>query len=257
MNALSAGAALFGALLSPTLLIRRIGKRGRGVIRGAIHLMILTAFAVAGGAHARAGGVWSAFGIVAIGALWSGTFAILSIRSRSSPSRGEIMEPDTGPVGEGGVAPEAREELEPGGRALLKRLLDLERTRVGDMTVPREKIVHAELSGGVSEVLAKIRATGHLRIPMADGSLDRIVGIAYAKDLIPHVLEGGPTPPLKGLVRRPLFVPADRPASSLLELFRTHRGHLAIVVDEYNRTVGLVTRDDVFRTLAGSGEGSA
>ncbi len=256
MNPLSIGAAAVGAMLSPVLLVRSLAKGEGGYLRGAIHLVILAAFGVAGGAHAREGGVWSAFGIVAAGALWSGIFAILSIRSRPASFHVAIAEPEPVPSDEGGSPRGTPEGLEPGGRALLQRFLDLERIRVGEITVPRDRIIHAELSGGVSEVLAKIRSTRHLRIPMADGSLDRIVGVAYAKDLIPHVLEGGPTPPLKGLVRRPLFVPADRPASTLLELFRTHRGHLAIVVDGYNRTVGLVTRDDVFRKLAGDGEGS-
>jgi CBS domain-containing protein len=256
MTLLSLGAAAAGALLSLVLLIRRVGGRDHVYARGAIHLIILAAFAVASGAHAREGMVWSAFGILAAGAVWSGVFWVLSIRGPASRTRGGKVggEPQRG--GESGIAPEARDALEPTGRALLTRLLDLDRVQVREMTVPRERIVYADLSGGVGEVLAKIRATGHLRIPMADRSLDRIVGIAYAKDLVPHVMEGGPTPPLKGVIRRPLFVSQDRPMSRLLDLFRTHRGHLAIVVDEYSRTVGLVTRDDVFRALAGNGEGS-
>ncbi len=67
-------------------------------------------------------------------------------------------------------------------------------------------------------------------------------------------VEGGQRPPLKTLMRRPLFVSRDRTMATLLELFRSQRGHLAIVVDEYNRTLGLVSRDDVFRHLTGGSE---
>lgn len=254
MNAIVVVAALLGAILSPVLMIHWVGRRDHRFLRGMIHMTILAAFAVAGGAHAREGSVWVAFAIVAAGTFWSGIFWVLSIRNIQSNGFEDAIESEPLPDGESGIAPETAAGLEPAGRALLARFLDLERSPVGEMTIPRDRIVYAELSGGAGEVLAKIRASGHLRIPMADRSLDRIVGVAYAKDLIPHLGEGKPAPPLKGLMRRPIFVSKDRRASGLLDLFRTHRGHLAIVVDEYGRTVGLVTRDDVFRALAGNGE---
>jgi magnesium and cobalt transporter len=100
-----------------------------------------------------------------------------------------------------------------------------------------------------------MRETGHLRIPMVDGSIDRIVGVVHAKDVVPLAIEGGPIRPLKTVMRRPLFVSKETTTAVLLELFRAQRGHLAILVDAYNRTYGLVTREDVFLHLSGGKEG--
>ena len=242
-----------GAAIALLLLIFRRHGQGGAAARATVHLASLAAFAIAGVAIARGGSVWSGVGLAIAGAAWCGFFWILFIRARAA-AKARSLHPASeraAHASEIDAAAEAEADLEPGGRALLSRLLALEKVQVSELLVPRERIVYADLAGGLGEVLDKIRSTGHLRIPMADGSLDRIVGIAYAKDLIPLAAEGRPSPPLKGRIRRPIFVPKDRTAASLLDLFRSQRGHLAIVVDEYSRTAGLVTRDDVFRRLAG------
>ena len=92
---------------------------------------------------------------------------------------------------------------------------------------------------------------------MVDGTLDRIVGVVHAKDIIPLAVAGRQNPPLKTLMRRPLFVSHDQTTANVLELFRSQRGHLAIVVDAYNRTLGLVSRNDLFRHLTGGSETGA
>jgi CBS domain containing-hemolysin-like protein len=92
---------------------------------------------------------------------------------------------------------------------------------------------------------------------MVDGSLDRIVGVVHAKDVVPLAVAGRPSPPLKTLMRRPLFVSTDQTAADVLEMFRSQRGHLAIVVDAFNRTLGVVSRDDLFRHLTGGSEAGA
>jgi CBS domain containing-hemolysin-like protein len=227
-------------------------------VRAAIHLASLTAFAVAGISIARHGRVWWGMGAVAGGAVASGVLWILSSRPRRSRGIGgpHAEGVPTAREGSGGAGPAEGSEgdLEPIGRALLSGLVGLDRIRIAGLMVPRDRIVFADLAGGAGEVLERIRSSRHLRIPMADGSLDRIVGFTHAKDLIPHVAEGRSTPPLKGLIRRAVFVPKDRSASRLLDLFRSHRTHVAIVVDEYGRTAGLISRNDVLRRLAGEGE---
>lgn len=86
---------------------------------------------------------------------------------------------------------------------------------------------------------------------MTDGSLDRVVGVIHAKDIVPIDMSQPGTHALRGLMRRCLFIYRETSASNLLEVFRAQHAHLAVVVDDYGRTLGLVTRTDLFRHLMG------
>ncbi len=242
---------LAAILISAPAMARREERSAEG-LREALEVAAVCLFAISGVARSLQGSFWAGVWIIVAGCVMVGSVWILSI-GRAGPGSAAAGAPARPPdqVDIEEVIAQGEEDLEPGGRALLARLLSLDTIRVEELIVPRDRIVHAELSGGVPEVLERIRESGHLRIPMTDGSLDRIIGIAYAKDLIPQVADGSPAPPLKGRIRRPIFVPKDRSVASVLDIFRTQRGHIAIVVDEYNRTAGLVTRGDIFRRIAG------
>jgi CBS domain containing-hemolysin-like protein len=267
--ALLALAALLG------LLLLAVPGQGGGWkrLRVMIHLLSTIGFAAVGSNLALHGDVWAGIGILAVGFLWIGGFWVVSIRRRLlrgarphrlSTDRGTSgLAPSTEKIEEGaGGEPSAddfvpAEELDPQEREILRRLLAMGELRVSEIATPRERIVHADCSGGTAEVLGMMHRSRHPRIPVVDGSVDRIVGILHAKDLAPFVLEEKKSPALKGLMRRPLFVSHDRTVASLLELFRSQRGHMAIVVDAYSRTIGLITRSDLFRHLSGGGEGRA
>ncbi len=267
LSALLALAALLGGVL---LAVPGQGI-GRKRLRVMVHLLSIIGFAAVGSDLARRGDVWAGVGILAAGFLWTGGFWIASIRRRLRRGmRPQGHSAADGPAGRALPAerlarsaagdPSAEdlaptEDLDPQEREILRRLLAMGELRVSEIATPRERIVHADCSGGTAEVLDQMQRSRHPRIPVVDGSVDRIVGILHAKDLAPFVLEEKRSPALKGLMRRPLFVSHDRTVASLLELFRSQRSHMAVVVDAYSRTVGLITRSDLFRHLSGGGEG--
>lgn len=248
--------ALSAAVLTVPLLLLKGRGRTIAQVRILLHLLVFQAFGVAGWLIARDGQIWPGGIVVAFGFVWTGFFWMASVRQRLA----EMPEPVDLPHGSDERPPEANiepgeiAELEPSGQAILARLIAMKERRIGEVVTPREEIVFADCAGGIDEAVDRIRKTRFVRIPMADGSLDRIVGVVHAKDVVPLVVEGRQKPPLKRLMRRPLFVSRDRTMATLLELFRSQRGHLAIVVDEYNRAFGLVSRDDVFRHLTGGSE---
>jgi CBS domain containing-hemolysin-like protein len=260
-------------LLGPALFL----FPGQGVawkrLRVLVHLLSIAGFAAAGSLYAVRGEIWSGLGFLAVAFVWTGAFWLASIarRLRHGPHApvhrreggGEAAEHGEDRRGGGERESDSaaetgrQEDLDQQEREILRRLLTMGEIRVSEIATPREKIVYADCSGGTSEVLGKMHGTRHPRIPMVDGSLDRIVGILHAKDLVPFILEGRKNPALKGMMRRPLFVPEDRTVANLLELFRSQRSHMAVVVDTYSRTVGLITRADLFRHLSGGGGGHA
>jgi len=252
LGALTVALCLISALMAALLLVRGLSPFAKR-LRVALHFLSMVGFCCAGWLLARAGHEWGGLGVVAFAFVWTGLFWVLSIRWRlvRRPPRARLataVRTDPAPK-EGGDA--GRETLEPENEAVLARLLGMARVKVSDIATPREEIVFADCATGAAGALDRMRESGHLRIPMVDGSLDRVVGIVHAKDIVSHAVGRKPSPPLKSLMRRPLFVTSDRPVSGLLETFRSQRSHLAIVVDVYGRTLGVVTRGDLFRHLTG------
>jgi CBS domain containing-hemolysin-like protein len=139
------------------------------------------------------------------------------------------------------------------GEALLLRVLALESLPVQSIMTPRERVTTADATASPAEAVERMRASGHGRLPVTvDGSLDRILGVVHAKDLVPLVIDGGNAAPLRRQVRRCLHVPQDQPVARLLADFRRNRVHFGIVTDPLGRTLGLVTIGDVFAHLAGT-----
>lgn len=131
----------------------------------------------------------------------------------------------------------------------------LEALQLGERTVteilrPRVDIDALDIDTPSDEVVGAIAMSGFSRVPVCEGSIDHIVGFVYIKDVFLQQYLGRPID-LRRLVRPPLFVPKTLAISRLLELFQEHRTQLAIVLDEYGGTQGMVTLEDVFETLVG------
>ncbi len=137
-------------------------------------------------------------------------------------------------------------------QSLLAGVFSLGETTVSEIMVPRVDVIGIAHDAPWSEVVDRVRSSEHSRVPVYDGTLDDIVGILYAKDLLPAVIAGEePVDGWDGLVRPPLFIPGTKQIDDQLRDFRVSGTHIAIVVDEYGGTEGLVTIDDVLEEIVG------
>ena len=147
---------------------------------------------------------------------------------------------------------EREEDLAESEREIIENALGFHDVDVAQVMTPRTEIDAVELSEGAREVVRRIAETGHSRIPVYDKSLDRIVGVAYAHEILQAVAAGElQSRELNSLLRPVLFVPETKPASELLAEFRRKRQKIAIVLDEYGGTSGLVTMGDIITELVG------
>lgn len=140
--------------------------------------------------------------------------------------------------------------MAPGERDMIRRALAFGQARVRDVMTPRADMFCLEASLSLPEAVAAVRRANFSRVPVYQESLDRIVGILHARDLLKAGASGA-APPLTGILRPALFVPETKRAEDLLAEFRRRRRHMAIVVDEYGGTAGLVTLEDVLEELVG------
>jgi CBS domain containing-hemolysin-like protein len=137
-------------------------------------------------------------------------------------------------------------------QALLHGVFSLGDTAVREVMVPRVDIVGIEQTTHWSEVVDRVRSSEHARFPVYDDTLDNVVGILYAKDLLPFVIDDDE--PMLGwqtLVRPPGFIPTSKPIDEQLRDFKASRTHIAIVSDEFGGTAGLVTIEDVLEEIVG------
>ncbi len=147
--------------------------------------------------------------------------------------------------GEQGIL-EAEEEQ------MIHAVIELGDQRVHEVMVPRIAMVTLTTSVTMEEALDTIIEQGHSRIPVYEDTIDEIVGILYAKDLLPFLRPGGPPPPpLRSILRTPVFVPESMTVDDLLHELQRRKVHLAIVLDEYGGTAGLVTIEDLIEEIVG------
>lgn len=148
------------------------------------------------------------------------------------------------------VAAEA--EVTPQEEVLLHGVFSLGDTKVSAIMVPRVDIVGLERDTPWSEVVDRVRSAQHARLVVYDGTLDEVVGILYAKDLLPALLaDEEPAGGWQALVKPALFIPESKTVESQLRDFRSSRRHLAIVADEFGGTAGLVTLEDALELIIG------
>lgn len=135
--------------------------------------------------------------------------------------------------------------------AMIDAVLDLGDTLVREILVPRTEMVAVEVTTPVREVLQTIIHAGHSRIPVYEGDVDHITGILYAKDLLKL---WGKTPEeisIRSVCRKAYFIPETKTTADLLKEFKVRRVHMAVAVDEYGGTSGLVTIEDILEEIVG------
>jgi len=136
-------------------------------------------------------------------------------------------------------------------REMIQSVIQFRNRQVGQIMTPRPEIVALERGASLSEVKQLLEESGHSRIPIFEGTLDKIVGILYARDLLKHL----GLPPekfgIRGAMRPAYYVPETKPLQDLLRDFRLQKVHIAIVLDEYGGTAGLVTIEDILEELVG------
>jgi magnesium and cobalt transporter len=154
---------------------------------------------------------------------------------------------------------EARTEgrILPEDASMLLNVLLLEKKQVADIMIPRPDIVCADIEDGFDEVCRLIVEHGHSRIPVYKENRDHMVGVVYAKDLLKALLtsrEGDACPPrpdLTAILREPLFIAETLNLRRMLLEFRGRKKHIAVALDEYGGTSGLLTLEDVLEEIVG------
>ena len=124
-------------------------------------------------------------------------------------------------------------------------------TIVREVMVPRPDMVCCSCLAQLPEVLEAILSSGHSRIPIFEGVIDRIVGVIYAKDLLRYWGAAAEDIRLTEVMRPPFFVPESKNIEDLLQDFRSRRVHMAIAIDEYGGTSGLITIEDLIEEIIG------
>jgi putative hemolysin len=147
--------------------------------------------------------------------------------------------------GEQGIL-EAEEEQ------MINAVIELGDRRVHEVMIPRIAIVALPATATLPDAIDRIIEQGHSRVPVYEESVDEVVGILYAKDLLPFLKDGTEErPSVRSLLRTPVFVPESMSIDDLLHELQRRKVHIAIVLDEYGGTAGLVTIEDLLEEIVG------
>jgi len=195
--------------------------------------------------------------------LWSKIKAILALRTMSLRDDLQVaLDADAGASAETADFSESE-------RTILQNVLKLGDMRVDDVMVERSDIQAVDASITLGSLVAKFREAGHSRLPVYDEDLDNILGFIHVKDALQRITEPLPVEDVKDMpvklissalrqkigkldiVREAVFVPPSMPVGDLLQSMRASRVHMAIVVDEYGGTDGLVTIEDLLEAVVG------
>ena len=133
---------------------------------------------------------------------------------------------------------------------LLRNMLGLRDITAVDVMVPRADIFYVDRSDALEQVIEKMIAAGHSRVPVVNSNLDQVDGILHIKDLL-RVLHGKESVDIQSLLRQPIFISPAMRVLDLLQEMRIRRLHLALVVDEYGGTDGLITIEDLVEEIVG------
>ncbi|NCP10797.1 MAG: HlyC/CorC family transporter [Sphingomonadales bacterium] len=188
------------------------------------------------------------------GRIWRGLKALL-FGDSDEPSLREQLEDaidDHEHDGETrGLPRGAAADLSPLERQMLRNMLHFGEETADDVAVPRADIVALSLDTAFADVVTQFAEAGHSRLPVYRGDLDTIVGMLHIKDVFVALADGSGSDDWSPLLRQPLYVPVSMGVLDLLAEMRSKRTHLAIVVDEYSGTEGLVTIEDLVEEIVG------
>jgi CBS domain containing-hemolysin-like protein len=179
---------------------------------------------------------------------WKGLRTFLFGEDNEATLRDQIEEAIESHEGE----PPAVGDLSPIERQMLRNLLHFGESNVADIAVPRADIIAVPSDISFAELVRAFAEAGHSRLPVFEESLDSVVGMVHVKDVFAVQVAGAPAPEdISALLRKPLYVPESMGVLDLLARMRAERVHLAIVVDEFGGTDGLVTIEDVVEEIVG------
>jgi magnesium and cobalt transporter len=143
-------------------------------------------------------------------------------------------------------------DLTPLERDMLRNLLHFSEHDADDVAIPRGEIIAIPETASWEEVVAAFAEHGHSRLPVYRDTLDEVIGMMLIKDVFPFLANGkAPPKDWKSLLRQPLYVPQARNALDVLNDMRASRVHLAVVVDEYSGTDGIITFEDLVEEIVG------
>lgn len=132
-------------------------------------------------------------------------------------------------------------------KEMISSIFEFGDTTVKEVMTPRPDIKAVEDSGAITDVVKVIRETGHSRVPVYESNIDNIIGVVYSKDL----LETAPGTPIRDCLRSVIFIPEGKKVDELLHQMQANRTHIAVVVDEYGVTSGIVTMEDLIEEIVG------
>jgi len=133
---------------------------------------------------------------------------------------------------------------------MIESVIEFGETQAGEIMTPRTDVFALPADTPWDVAAERIVEAGHTRVPVYEGDLDNIIGILYAKDLLRYVGDSAPVD-LRKILRKPFFVPETKALDDLLREFRAGKVHMAVVLDEYGGTAGIVTIEDVLEEIVG------
>ncbi len=143
-----------------------------------------------------------------------------------------------------GVVDEEEQEM-------IESVLELDETSADEIMTPRTDISAVEVNSNLQTVLDTISSAGHTRVPVYEENIDKIIGLIYAKDLLTEIGKDAADFKLRSKLRDAYFVPETKPLRTLLHEFQSRKLHIAVVLDEYGGTAGIVTLEDIIEELVG------
>ncbi|MBA2771015.1 MAG: HlyC/CorC family transporter [Sphingomonas sp.] len=179
--------------------------------------------------------------------LWRGMRALIFGDDGEQSLRDEIEEA----IDDADEARPVAGDLTPTERQMLRNLLHFGERTAGDICVTRGDIIAMPSTISFDDLIRAFAEAGHSRLPVFGGSLDEIVGMVHIKDLFVAMNDPARDRSMQAMMRNPLFVPESMGVIDLLARMRAERTHLAIVVDEFGGTEGLVTIEDVVEEIVG------
>ncbi|UCC96617.1 MAG: HlyC/CorC family transporter [Phycisphaerales bacterium] len=134
---------------------------------------------------------------------------------------------------------------------MIENVLELSSSTADEIMTPRTDIVAVEVSSDLSKVIETITTGGHTRVPVYEDNIDNIIGLVYAKDLLAEIGKDSADFKLRDKIRQAYFVPETKLLRVLLHEFQNQKLHIAVVLDEYGGTAGVVTLEDILEELVG------
>jgi len=180
--------------------------------------------------------------------LWGGNIVIRAFGGTPDGENGMVSEEDLEALQ---MVADSDEVLEEEEREMIHRIWELPDTIVREIMVPRTEMVCLNVESDIQKVLDVAVESGHSRIPVYEDTIDNIIGVLYVKDLLKCWRDGISQVNLAEIIREPFFVPEVKNVKDLFRELRLSRRHIAIVVDEYGGTAGLVTMEDILEEIVG------